>query len=116
MKEIWMDIKGYEGLYQISNKGRVKGFYSRGKYNERIMNNHLSGVVRRNYPQISLYKNGIRKTFRIHYLMASTFLNYKQISRKIVIDHIDNNPLNNNLNNLQIVTMAYNSIKDRKYV
>ena len=46
--------------------------------------------------------------------MALCFLNYLKTDRKTVIDHIDNNPLNNNIDNLQIVSMAYNNIKDKK--
>ena len=112
--ETWVKIKDYEELYEISSYGRIKGFYKNGKFEERIINHHMSGVLRRNYPQISLYKNGKRKTFRIHSLMALCFLNYIKTNRKTVIDHIDNNPLNNNIDNLQIVSMAYNNIKDKK--
>jgi hypothetical protein len=114
MEEIWIEIKGYKGLYEISSNGRIRGFYKKGKFEERIINYHMSGVLRRNYPQISLYKNGLKKTLRVHYLMALCFLDYIKTDRKTVIDHIDNNPLNNNINNLQIVSMAYNNIKDKK--
>ena len=60
------------------------------------------------------YKNGLKKTLRVHSLMALCFLDYVKTDRKTVIDHIDNNPLNNKIDNLQIVSMAYNNIKDRK--
>jgi len=113
-KEVWKPIKDYEGLYEISSYGRIKGFYKNGKLQERIINHHMSGVLRRNYPQISLYKKGIKKTLRVHSLMALCFLDYVKTDRKTVIDHIDNNPLNNNIDNLQIVSMAYNNIKERK--
>ena len=45
--------------------------------------------------------------------MALCFLDYVKTDRKTVIDHIDNNPLNNNIDNLQIVSMAYNNTKER---
>ena len=66
----------------------------------------MSGVLRRNYPQISLYKNGLKKTLRVHSLMALCFLDYVKTDRKTVIDHIDNNPLNNNIDNVTHVGLV----------
>jgi hypothetical protein len=106
-------IKGFEGLYSISKSGII--------YNDQkssILNHHLSGVKRRNYPQVTLYKkvDGViqKHTKRVHSLMAITFLNHSYGNRKLVVDHIDNNPLNNRLENLQVVDIRMNNIKDRK--
>ncbi len=116
--ENWKDIKGYEGSYQVSDLGRVKslkrwvdnkgngGYFLQGK----IMNTNLS----RGYPTVSLSKNGNGKKIRVHQLVAIAFLNHKPCGHKLVVDHIDNNPLNNNVENLQIVTSRVNSTKDRK--
>lgn len=61
MKEIWKDIKGYEGLYQVSNIGRVKSLSHRSNHkNEKILSIH----IRNSYSGVCLYKNGrIQKSF-----------------------------------------------------
>ena len=112
-KITWKEIPGFDGRYNISIYGEVHDV----KRNK-IINPHLSGVKRRNYHQVSLYKifdgKSKRITKRIHSLMAITFLNHVYDgTRKYVVDHIDNNPLNNKLSNLQIVTMKVNNTKDR---
>lgn len=108
--ETWKCIKGFEGLYEISTLGNIKIIR---KEFVRLVKPHLSGVKRRNYPQVTLYKDGNKYTKRVHSLMAITYLNHEYGNRKIVVDHIDNNPLNNKLSNLQIITMKENFNKDR---
>lgn len=103
------EIPGFAGRYVISTQGIVLDNKT-GRY----INPHLSGVPRRNYYQVTLYHKGKKFTKRIHSLMAMTFLNHTYGNRKIVVDHIDNNPLNNRLENLQIITMKENSVKDKK--
>ena len=103
------DVKGFEGLYKIDTNGCVINL----KRNC-ILRPHLSGVKRRNYHQVTLYKDGLKKTMRVHSIMAITYLNHiYDGSRKFVVDHKDNNPLNNKLENLQIVSMQENNTKDR---
>lgn len=99
MKEIFKDIKGYEGLYQISNLGRVKSLectINNRIYPEKILQNCDNG---RGYFAIRLCKNGSQKTFSIHRLVATTFIpnpnNYKEVN------HIDSDTSNNCVNNLQ---------------
>lgn len=80
---------------------------------------HMSGVKRRNYPQVTLYifdgENKVKKTKRVHSLMAITFLNFVYNGKRdFVVDHIDNNPLNNHIDNLQVVSMKTNNTKDKK--
>ena len=65
MTEIWRDIKGFEGIYQVSNIGRVKN--SKGRIRSLKTNN-------KGYYIISLYKNNIEKTYLIHRLVAQAFL------------------------------------------
>tara|TARA_R110000772_G_scaffold21774_1_gene59540 strand:- start:33 stop:512 length:480 start_codon:yes stop_codon:yes gene_type:complete len=107
MKEIWKDIKGYEGVYKISTLGRVKSL-KRGK--EIILKESSSTG---GYKVIGLYNNGIKHTNKIHKLVAIAFLGHAPCGLKLVVDHIDNNKLNNNLSNLQIITTRANLSKDR---
>ena len=99
-EEIWKDIEGYEGLYQISDKGRVKSLRF-GK--EKILK---SVIDKKNYLQVVLYKNKIKKHFQVHRLVALAFIsnpqNYPQVNHK------DENPSNNNLENLEWCTSKYN--------
>lgn len=114
--ENWKDIKGYEGLYQVSDLGRVKrigqkvmttkGFFK--QIRERILRQtNLKG-----YLKVSLCKDGKAKTHSVHSLVAGSFLNHTT-SIYIVIDHINNNRKDNRLENLQIITQRLNSSKDR---
>lgn len=102
MKEVWKDIPNYEGLYQINNFGNIKSLYNyRGK------NNILKPRIKRGYYTIGLRKDGKRKWIGIHRLLADTFIpnpnNYP------VVNHKDENKLNNNLDNLEWCTVSYNN-------
>ena len=101
--EEWRDIPGYEGLYKVSDLGRVLGL-KRG----RVMN----GSKRRRYVSISLRGIGFR-TYEVHQLVAMAFLNHKPLENKLVVDHINNDGFDNRLCNLQVITNRLNSSKDR---
>lgn len=94
MQEIWKDIKDYEGLYQISNKGRVKS--------KRKILKAINGI----YLKVGLSKNGIQKTTYIHRLVADTFINNKNNYK--CINHKDENKHNNSVENLEWCTNLYN--------
>lgn len=98
--EIYKDIKGYEGLYQVSNLGNVKSLRS---------NNNLKPILKTTgYYQVGLSNKGKTKRTTIHLLVAESFLNHKPCGFKLVVNHIDFNKLNNNVYNLEIVTARVN--------
>lgn len=106
LKENFKDIPGFEGFYQVSNLGNVKSLHF-GK--EKI----LTPILNSNYYSVNLWIDGKRKKTAIHVLVACTFLNHCRKSG-LVVDHIDNNPLNNKVENLQVVSKRVNSHKDMK--
>lgn len=116
--EIWKDIPDYEGYYQVSNLGNVKsveriilredGFIA--KYKSKNLSPDLS---KHGYHRVVLSKNGKAKNILIHVLVAMAFLNHVPCGYKIVVDHIDNNSLNNNINNLQLVSQRHNVSKEK---
>jgi hypothetical protein len=117
-KEIWKDVKNYEGIYQVSNFGRVKGLKRIVKHNwggnkvlkEKILKSSLDGW---GYLFVNLCKENKKLNKKIHIMVCESFLNHKTCGFKMVIDHIDSNKQNNNLNNLQIVTQRENTSKER---
>ena len=104
-KEVWRDIVGYEGLYQVSNLGRVKSLPKYHYKYEKI----LSLTVNKRDGRISVMLSKSpteRKRFSVHRLVAIAFLdnphNYPEIN------HRDENPQNNRVNNLEWCTRKYN--------
>jgi len=117
MIETWKDIPEYNGIYQVSNFGNVKSL-SRVVVNnkgfrtipDKVLN---AGIDNVGYYRLNLSVNSKIKTFRVHVLVAMAFLNYKPNYGKLVCDHIDENKLNNNLSNLQIISIGDNIRKNR---
>lgn len=103
--EIWIDVKGYEGLYQVSNLGRVKSFKNKREKILKPNNNQ------KNYLSVNLCNKTKPKKFYIHQLVCICFLDFIPNNLRKVIDHIDNNPLNNKLSNLQIISHRENIVK-----
>ena len=103
MKEIWKDIKGYEGLYQVSNWGNVKSTqYYHGTY-ERTLKPTKD---KDGYLQVILYKDGKRKMHRIHRTVAEAFIpNPDNLPQ---INHRDENPSNNRVDNIEWCDCKYN--------
>jgi len=114
--EIWKYIKGYEYLYQVSNKGRVKRVESKVKYSNGLLATHKERIlkfdkIKKNkrgnyYLRVTLSKNNKQKRFQVHRLVAENFI--KNTENKKCVNHIDGNPENNNVDNLEWCTYKHN--------
>jgi len=107
-QEQWKDIKGYENFYQVSNFGRIKSserYDSMGRQvTEKIRKQKLNN---RGYSQICLNKNGNKKYFLVHRLVAEVFiLNPSNLPQ---VNHIDENNHNNYASNLEWCSNDYNA-------
>ena len=117
--EVWKSIKNYEGIYEISNLGRVKSLKRIVKkeiHNINVSEKILKQTLNINkYLMVSLNKNGIKKNVKVHLLVAESFLNHKtDNTHKIVVDHIDNDKTNNKLENIQLITNRENCSKEKR--
>ena len=104
--EIWKDIEGYEGLYQVSNLGRVKslGNGSSNNSKERILKSYKNN---NGYLRVFLCKEQIRKIYLVHRLVASAFIpNTDNLPQ---VNHIDEDKTNNRVDNLEWCDIKYNS-------
>lgn len=104
-KEIWKDIPGYERLYKISSNGQVFSHIS-----NKILKLCDNG---NGYLYLRLCKKSEKRLYYAHQLIGMAFLEHKVCGRAIVIDHIDNNPSNNKLENLRILTHRENISRRR---
>jgi hypothetical protein len=104
-KEIWKDVPGYEGYYQVSNLGNVKSIR---------LGSNLSLYIKRNYLNTSFNVNGIKKPYPVHQIVAMAFLGHKPCGYEIVVDHINNIKTDNRVENLQLISHRNNVSKDRK--
>ena len=103
-QEIWRDIEGYKGLYQVSNMRRVKSLGNEFSRKEKILKPQKNTT---GYLTIRLHKDGKQKGCLIHRLVAQTFL--KNPEEYPVINHIDENKENNAVSNLEWCSVRYNN-------
>lgn len=109
---MWKDIKGYEGIYQIDEYGTVKSLQRTriGKAGstvivpERILKQKTD---KDGYKEVTLSDNGKMKYFRVHRLVAEAFI--PNPNAYPVINHLDENPANNHISNLEWCTCSYNT-------
>ena len=108
MQEDWKDISGYEGKYQVSNKGRVKSILFINNQTVKKQDKIMKQQLRNNYLIINLSKNGKRKQYSRHRLVAQEFI--KNPNNYNIVNHKDYNTQNNNVNNLEWCTQKQNII------
>jgi hypothetical protein len=116
MEEIWKDIPGYEGYYQASSFGRIKTLdrlVSNGKNSKRRLNSRICSLVMgsKGYLNVSINKEGRRRTIDVHKLVAMAFLDHVPNNFERVVNHIDFNRLNNKPSNIELTTQRKNSNK-----
>lgn len=115
--EEWMSVVGYEGLYEVSNKGNVRSVVRYKEYVSKITGqpsfmtfggNYLKGCVnKQGYCVVSLSKDGKSKSFGVHRLVAEAFIPNPE--NKPFIDHINTLPHDNRVDNLRWVDYVGNA-------
>lgn len=109
IKEIWKDLIGYENHYQVSNLGNIRSIKIFKTNNIPRILNLKPTINSRGYLTVNLHKGkGFKpQVFKLHRLIISTFKeNHNNLE---IINHIDNNQLNNNINNLEWVSHRENT-------
>lgn len=111
--EIWKDIKGYEGLYQISNLGNVKSLdrtigYKEGKTRQWKGEIKKPTITDKGYLKVGLYKNGKSKTREIQRIVAETFIDNPRNVQQV--NHINGIKTDNRVENLEWVTPLENDL------
>lgn len=110
MSEKWKDVVGYEGWYSVSSNGEIRRDRpGKRTYVGRIVTPTLDSY---GYPQVHLYKNGSRKQFGVHRIVAASFLGSN--SDGLEINHKDCNKQNNAESNLEYVTRSENVLHGHK--
>lgn len=108
MTEIWKDIVGYEGLYQVSNRGNIKSFNSSKLFHG--LNEHMlkPSILSNDYAYVTLYRSpDDRKKYTVHRLVAEAFI--PNPYNLPAINHKDENKQNNNVENLEWCSLSYNN-------
>ena len=96
MDIIWKDIKGYEGLYEVSNTGYIKSLQFKKPFIKKFNKNHQG------YLSVSLYKDNENKLVKVHRVVAEAFIPNPE--NKPQVNHKDGNKANNCVENLEWVT------------
>lgn len=110
--EVWKDIKGFEGFYQVSNLGRVRSLdrlvNGRGKKGFQRLKGQIMKLQQRKagHLDVLIKKNGEEKRCWVHRLVAAAFI--PNVENLPIVNHIDSNPQNNHVSNLEWCTHKYN--------
>lgn len=108
MEVVWKDVRGYEGIYQVSNYGevlRLRSLDSRGHLrNSKILK---QTKTKDGYMQLGLHKNGKEQKVLVHQLVAMVFLDNP--NNYVEVNHKDENKQNNSVSNLEWCNHKYNA-------
>ena len=113
MQEIWKDIPNYNG-YQVSNLGRIRTYNKVSKterHGERHWKNRIlkpKGQTYKTGYRVDLWKDNKPHSMLVARLVAFTFLNADINNKELTVNHIDGNRFNNNINNLELVSLKEN--------
>lgn len=117
-KEIWKDVREFEGLYQVSNFGRVKSLTRKVKCANnayRTIKGTIlaTSICNAGYEGLVLRKDNKSYPKMVHKLVADAFLG--ECKNGFDVDHIDYNKRNNNFSNLQIISHLENVVRSKPY-
>lgn len=118
MNEVWKDIQGYEGLYQVSNFGRVRSidrYVPHGRLGKKFCKGCLMTPHQTNsgYLAVNLCKENKYRSFDIHRLVAAAFVPV-ETSDAVQVNHKDENKHNNCADNLEWCSIVYNNMYGTK--
>lgn len=102
--EVWRDVSGYEGIYQVSNLGQVYSVPRRGSRGGLMK----TPPNRHGYPEVNLTRRGAQRVHMVHVLVAAAFIGPRP--SELIIRHLNGNPANNNVANLAYGSMTENQI------
>jgi hypothetical protein len=114
MTEIWKDIPDYENAYQVSDMGRIRSLTKQVKTKGENNYRTVKGQIRKIFPNKSGYmtvvlsKSNKLRTFTVHQLVAMTF--FPDFIKGTQINHIDGDPANNSLSNLEVSNSSHNQL------
>jgi len=109
MEEVWQELKGYKGLYKISNFGNMYSYPKKAGWHNRPGRHIKYDKVKPGRYQVTLKNNsGISKRYKVHRLVALQFIPNPE--NKPCINHKDSNMLNNKIDNLEWVTYRENNM------
>ena len=115
--EIWKDVRGYEGLYKISNVGNVMSIKQHRYKKQNYVLKY--DVDWKGYARVKLWRNNKGKNYKVHRLVAQAFI--PNLENKLTVNHKDLNKLNNKLTNLEWATYKeqathYHKTKPKNYI
>ena len=116
MKEIWKEIPHFEGLYEASTYGQIRSVEGKATtrsdgvkrvWKQRILKQKICKCKRKSDARVNLWKDNVPYTFLVSRLIASTFIK-DNLFTELTVNHKDGNPLNNNVDNLEWLTLQEN--------